>query len=212
MVGRSIVISFKKNQGLPGLSSGDPILFMRILLAILFCLVFCEARSQTGAKKTYTAQLKTIEGKRYSFDNSKGICVVVFLSPTCPLSQKYTLTLNQLARSFADTVKFYGVFAEAKPEPGEYASFRKKYHIDFPLLVDSKKTLVRNLSATITPEAFVISKGKVIYHGAIDDWAISLGKVRYSATNNFLEDAIRSAILNKLPATNYQNPVGCFID
>jgi thiol-disulfide isomerase/thioredoxin len=211
-VGRSIDISFKKNQGLPGLSSGNPILFMRILLIILFCIVCCEARSQSVVKKLNKAEVKTIEGKRYLFDNSEGICVVVFLSPTCPLSQKYTLTLNGLARSFADTVRFFGVFAEAKPELSEYAVFKTKYHIRFPLLVDAKKTLVRNLSATITPEAFVLNKGSVIYHGAIDDWAISLGKTRYSASTNFLESAIRSAILNKLPVISYQNPVGCFID
>lgn len=185
---------------------------MRIVLTILFCLVLRIAHSQTGGVKSYKTELKTIEGKKYLFDDSQGICVIIFLSPTCPLSQKYTLTLNELAKSFADTVKFYGVFAEAKPEPGEYASFRKKYHIRFPLLVDSKKTLVKNLSATVTPEAFVISKGNVIYHGAIDDWAISLGKMRNGASTNFLQDAIHSAILDKAPVTSYQNPVGCFID
>lgn len=203
---------FQKNQGLPEVSSGNPILFMRILLTLLFCLLLCQARSQAGSRKFSRAELKTIEGKRYLLENEKGICVIVFLSPTCPLSQKYTLTLNELAKSFADTVRFFGVFAEAKPEPSEYAAFKTKYHIRFPLLLDSKKTLVRNLSATVTPEAFVISKGNVIYHGAIDDWAISLGKMRYSASTNFLESAIHAAIADKIPVTSYQNPVGCYID
>jgi len=182
------------------------------LIFIFFLFVCAEAKAQVQKPAVANVELSTIEGEKYVLKDFGELSVVVFLSPGCPLSQKYTLVLNSLAKEFHDKVKFYGVFAETDPVLDEYKEFEKKYKIQFALLVDKEQKLVKALAANVTPEAFVLSKGKLIYHGAIDDWAIELGKTKAQATINFVRNAIQCAMANTTPVPNYNKPVGCFID
>jgi len=182
------------------------------LLLTLFLFIGNKADAQLQKTTIPEVKLGTIEGKKIVFNVQKEVCVIVFLSPGCPLSQKYTLTLNKLAKEFQDKVKFYGVFAEVDPDLEEYGDFRKKYDIQFNLLVDNEKQLVKTLAASVTPEAFVLSKGKTIYYGAIDDWAIELGKTKKKATINFVRNAIQGTMANITPVLDYIRPVGCFIE
>ncbi len=156
--------------------------------------------------------LQTIEGKKYIFRDPEELQVIIFLSPDCPLSQKYTRTLNELASEFKGKAKFYGVFAETSPQLSAYKNFKQKYRIQFPLLVDKDKKLVKALGATTTPESFVLNKGAIVYHGAIDDWAIELGKTKNKATTSFVRTAIHCAMANTSPVPDYHKPIGCFID
>lgn len=79
-------------------------------------------------------------------------------------------------------------------------------------MVDRENQLVKTLTASVTPEAFVLNKGKIVYYGAIDDWAIELGKTKKRATVNFVKNAIRCAMANTTPVPSYSKPIGCFID
>lgn len=185
---------------------------MRKLLFILSFFLLGEAEAQSGDAAVAGIELSTVSGKNVVFKDSDGLLVVIFLSPTCPLSQKYTLTLNALAKEFSDSVKFYGVFAEADPVADEYKEFKRKFEIRFDLLVDEKKQLVKALAASVTPEAFVLNRGKVVYRGAIDDWAIALGKTKKKAALNFVRNAIQCALAGTTPVPDYSKPVGCFID
>jgi thiol-disulfide isomerase/thioredoxin len=161
---------------------------------------------------TRSVELSTLEGKKYLFNHFEELGIVVFLSPGCPLSQKYTLTLNELAKELEGKATFYGIFAEAEPVLDDYKNFRRKYKIRFPLFIDKRKLLVQTLAASVTPEVFVLNKGKVVYHGAIDDWAIDLGKTKQHATINFVRNAVQCAISNTTPVPNYNKPIGCFIE
>ena len=182
------------------------------LFLILSFFVCAVGSAQSGGTNNPPVALTTIEGKPFLFSGEEELSVVIFLSPGCPLSQKYTLTLNGLANEFAGTAKLYGVFAETDGDKEEYLIFRRKYNIAFELLVDSSKQLAKALAATVTPEAFVLQKGAIVYHGAIDDWAIDLGKTKNRAAVNFVRSALQSAIAGTVPATRYSKPVGCFID
>jgi thiol-disulfide isomerase/thioredoxin len=185
-------------------------MFRLLLLALLF--IHSEGKTQSRPSGILGVEIKTIKGKKFAFNNDQDLCVVVFLSTSCPLSQKYTLTLNELSKEFNGKVKLYGVFADAEPIRKEYQAFKKKYNINFELLVDKHKQLVRSLTASITPEAFLLHKGNVLYHGAIDDWAIELGKTKKSASVNFVRNAIHNAMANKEIIPAYSKPVGCFIE
>lgn len=179
------------------------------LLIFFFAAALAKAQSPPGIKGM---EVKTIEGRKYVFNNTGQLYVVVFLSPGCPLSQKYTHTLNTLAEEFKGKAKFYGVFAEGDPVPAEYKKFKKKYGIRFRLLVDKEKKLVKALGATVTPECFVVSEEKLVYHGAIDDWAVSLGKTKAKPTADHARNALQSALSGKRPAIEYSKPIGCFIE
>lgn len=139
--------------------------------------------------------------------------VYVFYAPECPLSQKYTLTIASLFTKFGDKIKFVGVFPGSEEHIGQFENFKVKYKINYPLIKDEKLKLIATLKATVTPEVFLIdSSGKIVYHGAIDDWAIKLGKTRQQATVNYLENAIEGLLNNTTVETRYVKPIGCYIE
>jgi len=139
--------------------------------------------------------------------------VYIFYAPECPLSQKYTLTIANLYHKYGSKIEFIGVFPGAEESAGQYENFKTKYKIKYPLLKDPKLTLVKALKATVTPEAFLLDpSGKIIYHGAIDDWAIKLGKTKQQATVNYLENAIEGLLNHTSVEPHYVKPIGCYIE
>ncbi|MCH5718694.1 redoxin domain-containing protein [Niabella hibiscisoli] len=137
---------------------------------------------------------------------------MIFLSVDCPLSQKYTRTLNELSKTFYPDVAFYGVFPDTTSPRKDYSQFQKKYEIPFELILDKGRKLTKALKAQITPECFVISKGEILYHGAIDDWVVGLGKTKSEPKINYLQNAISDVLSNTTPVIDYIKPIGCFID
>ena len=91
--------------------------------------------------------------------------------------------------------------------------YKLKYGIDMPILFDPKIRLADYLDATTTPEAVVINdKEKVVYMGAIDNWAISLGQKRLEATAHYLRDALANSLNDVKVNPSKTKAVGCFIE
>ncbi|MRG43573.1 redoxin domain-containing protein [Chitinophaga sp. SYP-B3965] len=181
---------------------------MKPLLVICGCLFFLTLNAQQPVK------IKAIEGASLPLSGiNKKLTAIVFLSPDCPLSQNYTLVLNDIQKSKKDLLQIVGVL----PNAGYYSeheivSFKKKYAIDFALLRDKNEALVSYTHATITPEVFLYdSKGVLLYKGAIDDWAISLGKKKRQAEQHYLRNAIDNYLQHKEVNPSQTKAVGCFI-
>lgn len=160
--------------------------------------------------------LKTLSGKDTLLSgivNNKA-SVFIFLSPECPLSQGYSLTLNEFTKKYKiNNIHFYGIFPGTQYPVDEIIDFQKKYNISFTLLLDPAYRFTRLMGATITPEAFVISNtGQVLYSGRIDNWAYEVSKTRQLITEHNLQDAIESIINNSPIAISKTKAVGCFIE
>src|SRR5215831_17814541 len=128
-----------------------------------------------------------------SFLQNKKAGVFVFLAPDCPLSQNYTLTLNNLEKEFnTNGISFYGVFSGG--------AITSQAMDDF-------------FGATATPEAFLTDpNGHVLYKGAIDNWGLELGQHRAVITQYYLYDALDSVRANKPVQMKETQAVGCFIE
>ena len=142
--------------------------------------------------------------------------VYFFIATSCPISQQYTKEIIRLKEQFRDQeVKFITVFPndEKKSIKKEIEDFNTTYGLTTPFIDDKHFKLTKKLNATTTPEAFLISSnGKIIYHGAIDNWYYQLGKNRINVTAHYLEDAIVEALQGKSITTSYAEPIGCFIE
>jgi peroxiredoxin len=157
--------------------------------------------------------LRTLDGKPVKLSTfNKKQKAIVFLSPECPLSQNYTLVLNQIQEKNQETTVVIGVFPGTAYTPDEYQAFQKKYKIKFPLITDSAKKLVTELGAQVTPEVYLLNEhDQVIYSGAIDNWVIDLGKKRRQTTIHYLSDAITASVQNTSVYPASTKAVGCFI-
>ncbi|TDE13620.1 redoxin domain-containing protein [Dyadobacter psychrotolerans] len=187
-------------------------MFLKRCLQVVFLFV-CLASSLAFGQHVGGITLRDLDGKVVklsSFD--KKLRIIVFLSPECPLSQNYSLVLNQIQEQNKETTDVIGIFPGTSYLPKDYQAFKEKYKITFPLLTDSAKKLVVKLDAKVTPEVFLLDvNDKVIYSGAIDNWVIDLGKKRSKATAYYLSDAITSYIQSKPVDLVSTKAVGCYI-
>jgi peroxiredoxin len=143
----------------------------------------------------------------------KKLVAVVFLSPECPLCQNYSLVLNRLQVKFGKDLDIVGIFPGKSNSLSDCLAFRTKYHIQFLLLTDTLKSLVKVLGASITPEVFLLDQTKtLVYHGAIDNWVAALGKQKRKATENYLEDGIAEQLEGVSVKIKEAKPIGCFIN
>lgn len=140
--------------------------------------------------------------------------VLLFLSPECPLCQNYAVAMRELREAYSDkNIHFSGVISGEFYSKEEVAEYQDQYLLEMEMLFDPEFKLAHYYGATTTPEAVLINKeGKLMYKGAIDNWAISLGKKRLEATAHYLRDAMDNYLLGNKIDPKETKPVGCFIE
>jgi hypothetical protein len=141
--------------------------------------------------------------------------VFTFLSPECPLSENYTRTLLSMQDSLRrQGVSFYYLFpGKFYPRP-QIEQFAKTYGLPSSSILYDPEYQFRNYcKANTTPEAFLINGlGEILYYGAIDNWAITLGKQRQITTEHYLSDAIEEALNGENITLKSVKAVGCIIE
>jgi hypothetical protein len=145
-----------------------------------------------------------------------GVKAIVFLftSTDCPISNRYAPDVRRLAAAFASQGV---VFRLVYPDPAEKAAAIHDHMAAFAYagateaFRDPDHALVKFVGATVTPEAAVISGGRVVYRGRIDDRFVDLGLERPSPTRRDLADAIAAVLAGKPVSQARTQAVGCFI-
>lgn len=184
----------------------------------LFCLALLIVLlgSCHGGVDFSSINMQTLDGKTYNMGkaNQSKATVVYFLSPECPLSQNYTLAINELNEAYHKKgVEFMGIFPGKWYSAEEIIEFRDKYELTIPLYIDGDEELVKKLGATITPETFLLdSQGKICYQGKIDNWVNALGKKKLEVSEKYLENAIIAYLQDKPIEPKETEPIGCIIE
>jgi hypothetical protein len=70
----------------------------------------------------------------------------------------------------------------------------------------------RKLTATVTPEVFLIRNDSVMYHGRIDDSFVRVGKRRAHVKNRELRNALEAILQGQQPEVSHVPAVGCIIE
>lgn len=140
--------------------------------------------------------------------------VITLLATECPLSRQHVYTLNRLRADFQHrSIAFVGLFPRLASTSEELAGFRAETGAGFALAGDSALLWTRRLGGIMTPEVFVVRKdGVIVYSGALDDWAVSLGRRRRAATRHYVREALEATHAKHLPQTRRVEPVGCRIE
>ncbi len=170
-------------------------------------------KSEPPLKKTFTDSAGAPITLSSSLAKDKG-AVLLFLSPECPLCQNYSVAINQLRNTYSENeISFIGIVSGNYYTADEVNSYKTQYDLEMDFILDPKFVISDFYNATITPEAILINKvGNQMYQGAIDNWAISLGKKRLTATDHYLKDAINSFLSGNKIHPKETKPVGCFIE
>ena len=192
-------------------------------ILVLIVLFFNNAKAQSNNDSVFNStaiskiQLQSVDANEKFFlndkQNTKPFTLFVFLSPECPLCQNYSGVLNNLYKQYTGHVQMYGIIPGKAYSSEEIKKFKQEYDIQFPLLIDYDKRLTAYLHAVVTPQVILLNnKCRLLYKGAIDDWAVSLGKQRVKTTQNFLHDALQQSLSNETVLVKRTKAVGCRIN
>jgi hypothetical protein len=125
--------------------------------------------------------------------------VLVFVSPGCPLGDKYLPRLAELAKAYeAKGVLFFGVASGAGDTAEELKAWVTEQQVAIPILHDVGNKLADAVMVERSNEAILVDlRGTMRYRGAIDDqygYDVSLPEPRHT----WLVDAI-DAVLDGNP-------------
>lgn len=138
--------------------------------------------------------------------------VVALTSTSCPLCKKYGPTLAQLEKDYAKKgVKFLFIGAITSDSLAEAKSTRDRLGLQGPYLLDPNGSMLQQLNAKSTTEAFLLDRHlNVVYRGAVDD-QYGLGYTKPVAKNHYLKDAIDDLISQQEISVPMTSAPGCVI-
>jgi peroxiredoxin len=178
-----------------------------------------DAASSTATGREATEskgmEFRDLEGKPHrptELGKSKAV-VIIFVLHDCPISNKYAPEIQRLADGFGGKgIRFYVVQVDPELSLEKAQQHANEYRYKLPILIDRKHELVHRFKATTAPEAFVIGdKGKVLYHGRIDDRYAAVGKPRQQVDRQDLRLALESILAEKPIEVAETKAIGCYI-
>lgn len=156
----------------------------------------------------------TIDGQLFDLRRfALGKPVVIALTSTsCPLCKKYTPTLAQLERDYAERgVSFVFVGSIASDDLAAARQIRDHHKLQGPYLLDLNGGLLQKLNAKTTTEVFLLdSEHQLVYRGAVDD-QYGLGYTRPQPQQNFLKEALDALLADQTIEVSNTSAPGCAI-
>ena len=145
--------------------------------------------------------------------SEKALQLFVFISPECPLCQNYSSVIQSIQDKYQQQLQVYAIVPGNAYDSKTIALFKQKYQNSFAFFTDSSMQLTKYLQATVTPQVVLLNQHmQLIYSGAIDNWAIAVGKKRSKATEFYLLNAIESTLHKQPVLISHTRPVGCKIN
>ncbi len=140
-----------------------------------------------------------------------GALVLVFYSTECPISNGYSPTLNELARSLPkDKLSVLGLCVDPDKTPAEIAAHAKEFQLAYPVASDRKGSIARKVGVKVTPEVAVLDDRDVVrYLGRIDDQYFGIGKRNAHPESHDLKDAVEAVVNGREVPANRGEAFGC---
>jgi len=205
--------------------AGQPALMLRaaqlcrgLLLGWICCttLKADDSAGQPAAEPLSCLKATDLDGRlhRLAAGGGRRGVALVFLSTTCPISNSYLPQLKTTAaRCRRHEIDFFGVISDTAITRAAAIQHRDAFELDFPVLFDVSGELRRELKATHTPQAIVLSRtGRIVYSGRIDDLYSEPGSKRMSASTHEFRDALKSLTCEKPVAVASTTPIGCLLE
>jgi peroxiredoxin len=161
-------------------------------------------------------KMASADGRSVSINDVKGNkgTLVIFTCNHCPWAKAWQTRIVDLGNTYAQRGVGVMLVNSNDPEAYEEDAFpvmqerAKELKMEVPYVVDATSDLARAFGASHTPEAFLFDrKGKLVYHGGIDDNAREPEKV----SARWLRDALEATVAGKAVALKETKALGCGI-
>jgi thiol-disulfide isomerase/thioredoxin len=176
---------------------------------LLFSFALASLSNMASAQGALDLHGKSIDPLRASHGK---ITVLIFARTDCPITDRYVPLLLQLRKAHAEKVNFWFVYPDKNTTSEQIGEHLRQFAISIPALRDPSHVLVKQASATITPEVAVFdAQARLLYHGRIDNLYEIAGRSRPAATTHELQDVLKAAIAGKPVPFATAPAVGCYI-
>lgn len=133
----------------------------------------------------------------------------LFVLKDCPIANQYAPEIRRLIGEYGPKgIRFTLVYEDADITERDAAQHEREFGINAPRLLDPKHELARAAGASVSPTA-VLTSGRVIYSGRIDDAFASLGKRRAKVTSRDLRAALNAFLAGREAPVRRTTAVGC---
>ncbi len=159
-------------------------------------------------------ELQGIDGKTHSALDAGGKKAVVlfFVSPFCSTTRPFMPEINAIAAEYADRVAVSLVHSDSEITVEVAFQHADVSQVKAQVLVDKEQRLAKQVKATLTPEAVILSPtGEVLYRGRINDLYLGPTKRQRAATTKDLRDALDAVLAGKPVPAPQNEAQGCKI-
>lgn len=128
-------------------------------LLVLFCL-FCAGKNNKQESSSADFTLKSLDNEEYTLSKLKGQVVIVdFWATWCPPCRREIPQLVEIYNKYKDNgLVILGITNEDR---GTLETFRREYHINYPILLGSNKVFQIFGVKAIPHTLFIDKKGKI---------------------------------------------------
>ena len=140
--------------------------------------------------------------------------VLVFITHDCPIANQYARDLLELAKQLGELqarLLLVHVDPDLNATTASTHATEYGYAGKVPVVLDCGHRWVSALRPEVTPEAFVLTEGRVRYRGRINGRFPELGKRRATAGTHDLRNAIQAVQAGRGPVPARTRAVGCRI-
>jgi hypothetical protein len=144
---------------------------------------------------------------------SAAATVVLFTRTDCPISNRCAPEIRRLyEKHHPRGVEFYLVYVDPRTKPEAIRGHLAEFAYPCAGVRDPEHALVAHCGATVTPEAVVFDRDRVMtYRGRVDDRYAALGQPRAEVSTHDLADAIEATLAGQPVANPRAKAVGCVI-
>jgi peroxiredoxin len=144
--------------------------------------------------------LPDADGASHSLASLKGKngTVIIFIATKCPVSNAYNDRMEKVFEDYkAKGISVIGINANSTEPAAEVKSHAAEKGLKFTILKDDGNKIADRLGANRTPEVYLLdAKGKLAYHGRIDD-AQKVDSVSSNDLRNALDELIAGKAITK---------------
>ena len=163
-------------------------------------------------KRVGNITFASIAGEKKTLEDLKGAnaTIVAFLNFSCPISNKQTPELIELAQKYKEKkVNIIGVCCDVE-SPRELASHIQEFKINFPVFYDPEHVVSTLFLADVTPQVFLIdSEMNLRYFGRINDQYEDRATRNLIIKNHDLKEALNTVLANREVLVQYTASAGC---
>ncbi len=118
--------------------------------------------------------------------------LVLFVAVKCPVSNGYNERMEAIARDYAKKgVTVVGINSNKTEATADIAAHAAQHGFTFAVVKDDGSKVADLYGAQHTPEAFLVdAKGKLVYHGRIDERLDDPTAVKSPDLRNALDDVV----------------------